>query len=91
VDELQAWEADRGKLDELDELDKPKDALPCIETEDYVALAGSGFPAPDVYAVGKSYGCGSFMSTSDGSSFDHLTSFSFGRRDASGLGTTRSA
>ena len=36
-------------------------------------------------------GCGSFMSTSDGSSFDHLTSFSFGRRGASGLGTTRSA
>lgn len=36
-------------------------------------------------------GCGSFMSTSDGSSFDHLTSFSFGRRDGSGLGTTRSA
>jgi nucleoside phosphorylase len=36
-------------------------------------------------------GCGSFMLTSDESSFDHLTNFSFGRRDASGLGTTRSA
>jgi hypothetical protein len=52
VDELQEWEADRGKLDELA---KPKDALPCIATQDHVALASSGFPARDVYAVGKSY------------------------------------
>jgi hypothetical protein len=50
--ELQEWEADRGKLDELD---KPKDELPCIETQHHVALASSAFPASDVYAVGKSY------------------------------------
>jgi hypothetical protein len=52
VDELQMWEADRAKLDELD---KPKDKLPCIGTQDHVALAGDAFPAGAVYAVGKSY------------------------------------
>jgi hypothetical protein len=52
VDELQKWEADRGQLDELD---KPKGALPCIATQDHVALAGSGFPAREVYETGKSY------------------------------------
>lgn len=52
VDELQQWEADRGTLDELD---KPKDALPCIETQDHVALASSAFPAREIDAVGKSY------------------------------------
>jgi len=50
--ELQQWEADRGKLDELD---KPKAALPCIETKDHVALASSGYPAREVTEIGKSY------------------------------------
>jgi len=52
VDELQAWEADRGILDEFD---KPKGALRCIATEDHLVLASSGFPAREVYAAGKSY------------------------------------
>jgi hypothetical protein len=59
---------------------------------DFVQVYGNG-NSEDQYLVGdwNSDGCGSFMSTSDGSSFDHLTSFIFGRRDGSGLGTTRSA
>jgi len=52
IDELQAWEVDRGLLDELD---KPKEALPCIETQDHVALASHSFPARAVDALGKSY------------------------------------
>jgi hypothetical protein len=54
-----------------------------------IACGWDGSPIDHGMVIGD--GCGSFMSTSDGSSFDHLTSFSFGRRDGSGLGTTRSA
>jgi len=50
--ELQMWEADRGKLDELE---KPKYALPCIETDDHLALASSSFPTREVYVARKSY------------------------------------
>jgi hypothetical protein len=39
----------------------------------------------------KRNGCGSFTSQLDRSKIDHLTSFNFGRRGGSGLGTTRSA
>jgi hypothetical protein len=52
VNELEVWEADRGMLDEFD---KPKEALPCIKTQDHVALASHSFPARAVDALGKSY------------------------------------
>lgn len=48
------WERDRTLLDELED---PKEALPCLlsKTEAHSTLAGNGFPAPQVYAAGKSY------------------------------------
>jgi hypothetical protein len=52
LDEIQRWETDRGALDEID---KAKDQLPCVETQQHVALAGSAFPAREVFAAGKSY------------------------------------
>ncbi len=48
------WERDRAMLDELE---KPKEALPCLrsKTDEHPTLAGRGFPANEVYAAGKSY------------------------------------
>jgi len=52
LDQIEGWEANRGVLDEID---KPKELLPCIETKDHIALAGNAFPAREVAAAGKSY------------------------------------
>lgn len=51
---LSEWESDRTLLDELT---GPKHALPCWRehTDRYPALAGAGFPAPQVYAAAMSY------------------------------------
>ncbi|WP_437652467.1 hypothetical protein [Sorangium sp. So ce1182] len=48
---IDAWAADRGALDELDD---PKAAL-CLISEHHLALAQRAFPADEVFRVNKSY------------------------------------
>ncbi|MFZ6177988.1 hypothetical protein [Nannocystis pusilla] len=50
VAQLEAWEADRGLLDEVD---KPKNRL-CIRDRHNAELAGAGYPLAAVIAAEKS-------------------------------------
>jgi hypothetical protein len=52
---IQAWATNRAQLDELEDKQQPKSQVNCVRSDDRVALASNAYPAPAVYAVGKSY------------------------------------
>lgn len=52
LEEISRWGADRSALDEVY---KPKDALPCLRGKHNLELSGRGYPADDVLGAGKSW------------------------------------
>jgi hypothetical protein len=55
--EFDAWARNRGRLDEIKQPWNPKQLDSCLRKDYNLALTGSGYPADDVWQVGKSYYC----------------------------------
>ncbi len=52
---IQGWATRREELDELEGEHQPKKQVPCVRSDDRLALASKAYPAHAVHAINKSY------------------------------------